>query len=340
MPGDTPLAAIFGCAGHKFTNDEKKFFAERRPMGLILFERNCAEPNQVQDLVSEFRELVGLQDSLVLIDQEGGRVTRLKPPHWRHPPAGGAFVELAALKSLSEADEAARLNANLIGDELIDMGINVDCTPVLDLPQPDADPIIGDRALGSDIDMISALGRAVCDGLLDVGVLPVIKHIPGHGRATVDSHKALPRVDTPLAELIEQDFDPFHRLSDLPVAMTAHVIYEAIDPHAPVTASPTAIHDIVREQIEFDGLLLSDDLSMKALSGSMTQRAAACLDAGCDIALHCNGDISEMIAVADGAREMSFEALNRWETALTFISSPKRIDKAMALERFEELMAG
>ncbi len=340
MAGDAPLAAIFGCAGQNLTDDEKAFFAERRPMGLILFERNCAEPNQVQDLVSEFRELVALQDSLVLIDQEGGRVTRLKPPHWRHPPAGAAFVELAARKGLSEADEAAWLNANLIGHELIEMGINVDCTPVLDLPHSDADPIIGDRALGTDIDMISALGRAVCDGLLDVGVLPVIKHIPGHGRATVDSHKALPRVDTSLAELIELDFDPFHRLSDLPVAMTAHVIYEAIDPHAPVTTSPTAIHDIVREQIEFDGLLLSDDLSMKALSGSMTERARACLDAGCDVALHCNGDISEMIAVADGAREMSFEALNRWETALNFISSPKRIDKAMALERFEELMAG
>lgn len=340
VTGEVPLAAIFGCAATELSLAEKSFYSETCPLGFILFERNCVSAEQVTALVREFRDVVARPDAPVLIDQEGGRVARLKPPHWRHPPAASVFVDMVSSRDLATAEEAARLNATLIGLELRQMGISVNCAPVLDIPLDGADPIIGDRAWGRDSDTVAVLGRAVCDGLLQAGVLPVIKHIPGHGRATVDSHKDLPIVSTDVDKLIETDFDPFHRLSDMLMAMTAHVIFDQIDPHAPATTSARVIGDIVRDQIEFDGLLLSDDLSMKALSGDMADRARLALDAGCDIVLHCNGEMAEMRQVAAGASPMTVEAMNRWQNAAAQISSVRPPDQDATAGRYTELMAG
>ena len=329
-------AVIFGCAGPELTLEEVNFFTEIQPIGFILFARNCETPDQLRKLTSDLRGTVNSESAPILIDQEGGRVARLGPPHWRQPPAAQAFAELAE-SDLGAACEALTLNVRLIGQELKALGINVDCLPVLDIPREDADPIIGDRALGTEPQQISALGRVACSALLQEGVLPVIKHIPGHGRATVDSHKALPIVDTARDELGQLDFMPFKVLADMPLAMTAHVIYSAIDAEQPATTSRKIIQDVIREEICFDGLLMSDDLSMQALDGSFAERTTASLEAGCDVVLHCNGDMAEMMEIASVVTDLSSEADDRLARALMRIRDFETVDTKSALERLAEL---
>jgi len=309
MSDRLPLAAIFGCRGLQLDAREKRFFSDADPVGFILFRRNCDNPAQVRRLVDDLRECVGRADAPVLIDQEGGRVQRLKPPHWRDAPAAARFAALAAT-DLDRAVEAARLNARLIARELSPLGITVDCAPVLDLPKADADPIIGDRAYGSDPAIVASLARAVCEGFLAGGVLPIIKHIPGHGRADVDSHMALPVVSAAVSELTTTDFSPFAALADMPWAMTAHVVYTQLDAENPATTSANVI-DVIRREIGFTGILLSDDLSMQALSGGMGQRVTDSLAAGCDIVLHCNGIMAEMTDVAKACLPLGDIALGR-----------------------------
>jgi beta-N-acetylhexosaminidase len=293
------------------SEEERSFFAETDPLGFILFARNCDTPDQVGALVADLRALVGRDDAPVLIDQEGGRVARLGPPHWRKSPPAAVFGALAA-RDRDQAREAVRLNARLIGAELAALGIDVDCAPVLDVPAADSHKmILGDRAFGDEPALVADLGRAAIEGFLMAGVLPVIKHIPGHGRAKVDSHHTLPVVDADLDTLRAVDFAPFAALADAPWAMTAHVVYQAIDPDNPATTSKTAITDIIRGEIGFDGVLVSDDLSMKALSGTLGERAAAALGAGCDVALHCNGEMDEMRAVAEATQPLSAETMAR-----------------------------
>ena len=296
-------AVVLGCSGPRLTGDERAFFAEADPLGFILFKRNVRAPDQVRSLVAELRAAVGRADAPVLIDQEGGRVQRLQPPHWRAAPAPAAFGRLAR-RDPEAARTAAWTNARLLAHEVGELGISVDCTPLLDLPVPGAHDVIGDRAFAGDPETVTELARAVCDGLLAGGVLPVVKHVPGHGRATVDSHAELPRVTAGHNELSEHDFKPFRALNDAPWAMTAHVIYDALDPERPATTSPDAIARAIRGEIGFEGVLISDDLSMKALSGSFRSRAEAALAAGCDLNLHCNGDRREMEAVVQGSHAL------------------------------------
>jgi beta-N-acetylhexosaminidase len=303
LPGSNPpSAAIFGCAGPILTEAEKAFFAKTDPLGFILFSRNIESPDQVRALVRSLRESVG-REAPVLIDQEGGRVQRLRPPHWTARPPMAEFGKLAG-RDLPQARRAARLNAHLIAAELRSLGIDVDCAPLIDVPVQGADNIIGDRAFGSDPMLVADLGRAVMDGLLDGGVMPIVKHIPGHGRAMVDSHKALPIVTADRATLENSDFVPFRALRDAPWAMTAHVIYSAYDDHRPATLSPVVIREVIRGFIGCDAVLLSDDLSMHALSGTFKDRAFYALEAGCDVVLHCNGDMDEMTGVAAGLRPL------------------------------------
>ena len=328
-------AAIYGCAGLQLTDNERAFFADSDPWGFILFGRNIENPAQVSALTSELRDLTG-RDVPVLIDQEGGRVARLRPPHWRSYPAGRRYGEIYA-RSPDEGLEAARLGARLIAAELRAIGINVDCLPVLDLPVEGAHDVIGDRAYGVTPEPVVALARAAAEGLLEGGVLPVIKHIPGHGRAGVDSHLGLPRVGTDVKTLDRTDFAPFKALADMPLAMTAHVVYEAIDAAAPATTSRKVIADIIRGIIGFDGLLMSDDLSMQALSGTLADRTRASLKAGCDLVLHCNGSMAEMEAVAVEVPMLAGEALRRSTEALDRMGLPQDFDEGAALTRFAEL---
>ena len=307
---DAPRAVVFGCAGKVLTDEERAFFAEADPLGFILFARNVETPDQVRALVADLRVSVGRPDAPVLIDQEGGRVQRLRPPHWTSISPMRRFGELAE-KNLEQGNEAVLLAARLIAEELRDLGIDVDCAPVLDLPAPDGHEIIGDRAFSHDPAIIAALGRAVCEGLAGGGVMPVIKHIPGHGRATADSHLELPRVDTPLATLRETDFRPFRALSDAASGMTAHIVYSAIDPERPCSASPKVIGEIIRGELGFDGLLFSDDVCMKALSGPLGERAEAVLSAGCDVALHCDGNLADMREIARTCPPMRADSLVR-----------------------------
>ena len=280
------------------------------PLGLILFDYNCETPDQLKSLVSSFREAVGRDDAPVLIDQEGGRVTRLKDPHWRHPPPASIFAE-AAKTDLNGACTMARTNSRLIARDLIALGITVDCAPVIDVPVPGAHDIIGDRALGQDPDMIATLGRAVCDGLHDEGVSPVIKHMPGHGRALADSHKDLPRVSEPLHLLEETDFKTFRLLSDMPYAMTAHIVFDALDGERPATVSATVIDQVIRGSIGFDGVVLSDDIGMEALSGTPAERAGAVIEAGCDVVLECWGKLDVMQDIAPNVPRLSDASAER-----------------------------
>ncbi len=328
---------IFGCAGTSLTPDEQDFFRKTNPFGFILFERNCDTPEQVRALTDSLRSCIGRADAPVLIDQEGGRVTRLKQPHWREAPAPSRFAELAN-DHPEQAMQAARLNARLMAADLLALGITVNCTPVLDIPQPDADPIIGDRALGLEPDRVASLGRAVCEGFLAGGVLPVIKHIPGHGRATADSHKALPVVDTDIAELRAVDFEPFRALNDMPWAMTAHVLYRVLDSDAPATTSKKVIDDVIRGLIDFQGVLISDDLSMQALSGGFAERAAASLQAGCDLVLHCNGDLAEMEAIHSACGIVKSKTLARLQKAENARLKPGDFNREEALNMYNELM--
>ena len=315
-----PLAAIFGCAGPTLTDRERGFFRDVDPLGFILFSRNIETPDQVRALVTEMRETVGRDNAPVLIDQEGGRVQRLKPPHWREAPTAGSIAELHAADA-NAGEEATTLNTALIAAELRDLGITVDCVPVLDVPQPWAHDIIGDRAVGRTPEQSARLGMVVCGQMIAHGVIPVIKHLPGHGRATVDSHHELPVVDAPLANLEQVDFAPFRENAvqpwGKPWGMTAHVVYTKIDPHAPATTSSIVISEIIRGEIGFDGFLVSDDLSMKALGGSMAERASASIRAGCDAVLHCNGEMDEMEAVAASVGRLGDTALARFEASET-----------------------
>lgn len=297
-----PLAAIFGLQGHRLSAEEKAFFADADPYGFILFARNVDTPDQVRALVDELRACVG-RAAPVLIDQEGGRVRRLRPPHWRDAPSMAPFVALYE-RDPQAAAEAVRLNARLLAAELVALGIDVDCYPLADVPVKGAHDIIGDRAFGYDPAVVSHLAAIACAGLLDGGVMPVVKHIPGHGRAAADSHLDLPVVDASLDELRATDFVPFKALKDAPYGMTAHIVYTAVDAERPATTSPAVINGIVRGELGFEGLLMTDDLSMKALTGRFQDRAADSLAAGCDLVLHCKGAMDEMTAVAEGCRPL------------------------------------
>jgi beta-N-acetylhexosaminidase len=335
----TASAAIYGCAGPTLSEAERRFFRRVDPFGFILFLRNVETPEQVARLTAELRETVGRADAPVLIDQEGGRVARLKPPHWRAAPPAARFGQLAS-HDREGAAEAVRLNARLLALELRAVGVDVDCAPVLDLRLPGAHDVIGDRAFGADPEIVAYLGRAMMDGFLEASVIPVAKHIPGHGRATVDSHHALPRVTTARAELEETDFRPFRLCADAPWAMTAHVVYSAIDDERPATTSPILIRDVIRGQIGFSGLLLSDDLSMQALSGTLGQRAQDALAAGCDIALHCNGKLDEMEAVAGAVGPLSLEAAARIAAGRARLGGPAEAGEMAALNsRLKRLLA-
>jgi len=330
-------AAIYGCTGLTLNEAEKRFFAESKPWGFILFARNVDTPEQVLALVEELRSTVGW-NAPILIDQEGGRVARLRPPHWRSYPPGRRYGEIYATDP-EKGLEAAHLGAQLIALELRSVGVDVDCLPVLDVPVPGAHDVIGDRAYGETPQIVATLGRAAMEGALAGGVLPIIKHIPGHGRAGVDSHEKLPVVDTDRATLSTTDFPPFAALSGAPLAMTAHVIYSAIDGTNPATTSPTVISEIIRSEIGFSGALMSDDLSMKALAGSFEDRTRASLAAGCDLVLHCNGDMDEMEAVAKGAPDLTGLSLDRTELALSMRTDPERVDLEHLIHRFSSVVS-
>jgi beta-N-acetylhexosaminidase len=335
----TQRAFICGLSGLSLSSEERDFLAGARQAGIILFSRNVESPEQVRHLVAEAREAAGDGNRLlVLVDQEGGRVQRLAAPHWPRYPAAHAFAVRHG-DNLEQAGHSASLCARLIARDLHLLGINTTCAPVLDLPVPGANNVIGNRAYGSDVRTVIALGGAVAEGLLAGGVLPVIKHIPGHGRAMADSHLALPVVVTPLPELRQTDFAPFRALRHLPMAMTAHVVFSAVDPSAPVTISRTAIEDAVRGDIGFEGLLMSDDLSMRALSGSLESRTRASLNAGCDLALHCSGKMDEMVAVAGASPYLEGAALSRFEAALGHLHEPLPFDHEEAEEIRAELVA-
>ncbi len=332
-----PLAVIFGCAGTTLSAAEKRFFRDADPLGFILFARNVDNPDQVRALVSDLRACIGRDDAPVLIDQEGGRVARLRPPHWRGVPAPGVFSDLHSANPQAGL-EAARLNARLIADDLYDLGIDVDCLPVLDVPQPDSHEFLRGRAAGHDVEQSIALGRATCEGLLTGAVMPVLKHIPGHGRATADSHHDLPRVEVSRADLEAIDFAPFRALRDIAWAMSAHVLYSALDATQPASTSALVIEQVIRGDMDYDGFLVSDDIGMNALSGDMGQRASACLNAGSDAVLHCNGDMDEMIMTAHAVRPLDDAACARLARGRAAIGAPQPFDRAQALVRLDALL--
>jgi beta-N-acetylhexosaminidase len=334
-------AFISGCAGPVLSAAERNFFASRNPWGLILFKRNCETPEQIRALTSAFRAAVGRRDAPVFVDQEGGRVQRLGPPSnaWRQYPAARAYGELYQRDPLA-AVRAARLVARLMAEDLLAAGITANCVPVLDVPQSGSHDVIGSRAYAERVDQIIALGGAHAAGFLAGGIAPVMKHMPGHGRARADSHHELPRVDATPAELRAVDFVPFAALAGLPMAMTAHIVYTALDSNAPATLSRRVIGEVIRGEIGFDGLLITDDLSMKALSGSLAERARLALEAGCDVALHCNGVLSEMEEVAAAAGSLSKPAAGRARRALKMATKPRRFDRKAAEASLQSLVAG
>ena len=334
MSSREPAAVVFGCAGPVLAKAERDFFRDADPLGFILFQRNCDNPGQLRALIAALRETVGRADAPVLIDQEGGRVARLKPPHWPSYPAPAVIAALGG----DEAREAAWLGARLIADDLAALCITVDCVPVLDIPVPGADAVIGDRAWGASPTGVATLGGAVCEGMLAGGVLPIIKHIPGHGRATVDSHHALPRVSTARETLETSDFAPFRALADMPWAMTAHIVYAAIDAERPATLSRRVIGEVIRAGIGFDGVLVSDDLSMRALGGSFAERAAGALAAGCDVVLHCNGVMKEMTEIAGVVSSLTPAARRRVDRAEARRGGAEPIDRGMLEARFHALL--
>jgi beta-N-acetylhexosaminidase len=312
-------AAIFGCAGTVLSADERAFFHEANPLGFILFARNIETPEQALRLTEDLRSCVARAETPVLIDQEGGRVARLRPPHWRKAPPARLLGELYA-RNQEQGLAATKLNSRLLAHDVASIGVDVDCVPVLDIAFPETHAVIGDRAYSAAPETVAALGRAAAEGLLAEGVMPVIKHMPGHGRATVDSHHTLPRVTVAREVLDRTDFVPFKFLADLPWGMTAHVLYDAIDPDAALTVSARGVSDVVRREIGFDGLLLSDDLSMQALGGTLGERAERALAAGCDIALHCNGRMDEMQQVAAHTGAMSAAAVRRFDAGRRYLA--------------------
>lgn len=320
--------------------DEKAFLRDFDPWGLILFKRNCVSPEQVARLVRDFRATVGRDDAPVLIDQEGGRVQRLGPPHWPKYPPARVFSRLTANDPLI-GRELARLGARLLAHDLKALGITVDCAPVLDVPSPGAHDIIGDRAYAETAEDVARLARAACEGLLAGGVLPVIKHIPGHGRAGADSHYDLPVVDAPRSALDTTDFKPFRVLADMPLAMTAHVVYADVDPENSATTSRKVFREVIRGAMAYDGLVMCDDLSMKALKGTMRERTTAVFKAGCDIGLHCNGRMDEMVEVAAATPVLCGKAKRRAEIALArIVHEVEPLDLAQARARFFGALEG
>ena len=331
-------AFITGIAGLTLTAAERDFIAAERPWGFILFKRNIEAPAQVTALVEELRNAVGRPEAPVLIDQEGGRVQRLVPPHWPVYPAGAVFSRLYDLDSALGL-RAARLSARLIADDLGQLGISVDCLPLADVPVAGAHAVIGDRAYGTDPAKVAAIARAVTEGLEEGGILPVLKHIPGHGRATADTHFRLPTVDTDKTELERTDFAAFRPLNDLPMAMTAHVVFSAFDAAHPATTSATMIARVIRSVIGFQGLLMSDDVSMNALAGSIAERTRAIVAAGCDMVLHCNGKLEEMREVALITPQLSGLAKTRADAALAARRAPKPFERSAARSELDALIA-
>jgi beta-N-acetylhexosaminidase len=330
-------AFITGISGLELGADERAFIRDERPWGFILFKRNIDTPTQVSSLVRELRDAVGNPDAPVLIDQEGGRVQRLGPPHWPVYPPGAVFGALYDIAP-KLGFQAARLSSRLIAADLIESGITVDCLPLADVPVEGADAVIGNRAYGTNPDKVAAIARAVTNGLVEGGVLPVLKHIPGHGRATADSHFRLPTVDTSRKELETTDFAAFQPLADLPMAMTAHVVFSALDPAQPATTSATIINQVIRGVIGFQGLLMSDDVSMNALAGTIAERTRAIVNAGCDMILHCNGKLDEMRDVARATPELTGGALERAKRALASRHPPQPLDRQAARAELDALI--
>lgn len=334
-----PRAFITGLSGPAITADERAFLRAAAPWGLILFKRNVESPGQIEALIDEFRTTVGRAEAPVLIDQEGGRVQRLGPPQWPAYPPGAAFGRLYD-RDPALGLAAARLGGRLIAADLAALGITVDCLPVADVPVPGSDAVIGDRAYGDTPGKVAALANAAAAGLADGGMLPVLKHLPGHGRASADSHLRLPVVATDRVTLEATDFAAFQPLRGLPMGMTAHVVFTSLDRDLPATTSGTIISQVIRGFIGFDGLLMSDDLSMGALSGSLADRTRAALASGCDVGLHCNGNLAEMQAVADAAPELAGAAARRADAALAARQAAKPLDVAAARAEFARMMDG
>ena len=330
-------AFITGVSGPELSAAERDFIRAECPWGFILFKRNIETPAQVTRLINELRAEIGQPDAPVLIDQEGGRVQRLGPPNWPIYPAGAVFGRLYDIDPAAGL-AAARLSARLIAADLDEVGVSVDCLPLADVPVSGANAVIGERAYGTEPAKVAAIARAVTEGLEEGGVLPVLKHIPGHGRATADTHFSLPVVDTTREELEQSDFAPFRALADLPMAMTAHVVFSALDPALPATTSATIVHQVIRGVIGFQGLLMSDDVSMNALAGSISERTRAIFAAGCDMVLHCNGKLDEMREVARETPELSGTALQRANRALASRKPPEPFDRQAARAQLDALM--
>ena len=331
-------AFITGLSGTMLTPAERDFIRAERPWAFILFRRNIDTPAQVAALTAEVRNVLGEPDAPFLVDQEGGKVQRFRPPNWPLYPAGAAFGQLYDIEPALGL-KAARLSARLIADDLAKVGVTVDCLPLADVPVPGADDVIGDRAYGEEPKKVAAIARAVTEGLEQGGILPILKHIPGHGRATADSHLKLPVVDTPKSELESIDFAAFKPLADLPMAMTAHVVFSAYDPAQPATTSATMIERVIRGLIGFQGLLMSDDVGMNALAGSIAERTRALLAAGCDMVLHCSGELPEMQQVARETPELSGKALQRAKAALASRKTPaKSFDRMAARAELDGLI--
>lgn len=338
-------AVIIGCQGEALTADEKKLFTEHNPLGFILFQRNCRTKEQVKELVDEMRDAVGREDAPVLIDQEGGSVARLKAPEWREFPPARKFGDLAR-KDAAAAEEAARLNAVLMATEMAGLGITVDCAPVVDVPSIDCHGFLADsRTFSRDPAIVNALGRAVCEGLLEGGVTPVLKHIPGHGRARVDSHKELPQVNATRDELEQNDYAPFREISRLPWgegvwAMSAHVLYTALDAEQPASVSPGITDEIIRREIGFKGFLVADDISMEALDGTLAERIQATLNGCADATLHCNGRFPEMKDALEAARTMTEGGLERFTESEKIRKNRQKddIDTALVEKRIAQLL--
>jgi len=328
-------AFITGLAGREISANERAFLREAEPWGLIIFKRNIDTPAQVSALVQSFRDILN-REAPVLVDQEGGRVQRLGPPHWPAYPPGAVYSALYD-RDRASGLTAARLGAHLIASDLRALGIDTDCLPLADVPVPGSDNVIGDRAYGTDPGKVAAIAGAVSDGLLAGGVLPVVKHLPGHGRATADSHLRLPVVDTDRETLEKTDFAAFRPLAGLPLGMTAHVVFSAIDPVQPATTSVTIVDQVIRGFIGFRGLLMSDDVSMGALAGTIAERSRAALAAGCDVVLHCNGDLGEMMQVAAASPALAGEAAKRADAALALRAAPEEFDVAEARRMFTAL---
>ena len=332
----TARAFISGLAGTSLSTSERAFLRDAQPWGAILFQRNVEAPEQVRRLTGSIRDELG-RNAPILVDQEGGRVQRLGPPHWFSYPPGAVYGRLYE-RSTALGERAAFLAGSNIAGDLLAVGIDVDCAPIADVPVAGADKVIGDRAYAGAPDAVAAIARAFADGLLAGGVLPVLKHLPGHGRATTDSHRELPRVGAELEVLRACDFAVFRHLSNLPLGMTAHVVYGAIDPIAPATTSGTVVNEVIRGWIGFRGLLMTDDISMGALSGPIAERSRASIAAGCDLVLHCNGELGEMEEVAGAVPVLAGEAAARAETALALRGREKPADTVALRAELQNLL--